>query len=256
MGFIEIQSRPCGFFSNFRTVLGLLHTCEIGGHKPSVRFDLGEACYRDPAKMGHCNWWNYYFKPISQDPNAKKLRKSRNEASLSKTRINRKRGNELIKKHIILRKDIAKLINEFYIKHMAKYKTVGVHMRGTDSYLWLKKNRKRSLYNINEIIAQLKPTCNKYDKIFIASDQYQYVQKIKKHFGSNKVIAINTTRSKTRANIHGDDQISGYQKGLGALMDCILLSKCDYLMRSSSNLSKTALYYNPDIQHKKLIGNL
>jgi hypothetical protein len=219
-----------------------------------VRFDLGEACYRDPVKMGHCNWWNYYFEPIDQNPNSKPSRRL-NEADLSKVRINRKKGNKLIRKHIILRKDVAKLINKFYIKHMAKHKTIGVHMRGTDSYLWLKKNKERSLYNINEVIKQLKPICGEYDKIFIASDQHQYVQKIKKHFGPNKVIVTNAVRSKTRTNVHNDDRISGYQKGLEALMDCILLSKCDYLICSSSNLSKTALYYNPDIQHKKLIGN-
>ena len=258
MGFIEIQSRPCGFFSNFRTVLGLLHTCEIGGHKPSVRFDLGEACYRDPVKMGHCNWWNYYFEPLNQNPGPKKLRtlepSCKHEAKLTKVKIKRERGHKLIKRHIILRKDITKLIDRFYTKHMTKCKIIGVHIRGTDSYLWLKKNRERSFYNINKVIKQLQPIYNKYDncKIFVASDQHQYVQKIKKHFGSDRIIATDSIRSRTRMNIHSNDKFSGYQKGLGALIDCILLSKCDYLVLSRSNLSKIALYYNPKAQYEHL----
>jgi len=255
---IEIQSRPCGFFSNFRTVLGLLHTCEIGGHKPSVRFELGEACYRDPVKMGHCNWWNYYFEPINQNPGSKKLKKLTSdykyEIRLTKVKIRRERGYKLIKRHIILREDIKQSINKFYAAHMTKCKVIGIHVRGTDSYLWLKKNREKSFYNINKVIKQLKTTYGKYDncKIFVASDQHQYVQKIRKYFGSDKILITDSVRSRTRSNVHNDDKISGYQKGLGALTDCILLSKCDYLVLSRSNLSKVALYYNPKVQHEYL----
>ena len=63
-------------------------------------------------------------------------------------------GYKLIKRHIILREDIKQSINKFYAAHMTKCKVIGIHVRGTDSYLWLKKNREKSFYNINKVIKQ------------------------------------------------------------------------------------------------------
>ena len=62
-GFKIAKARDAGLFSNFATVIGLLHETECEGLSPVVNFDQGP--YLDPS-IGP-NWWEYFFEPIGVD---------------------------------------------------------------------------------------------------------------------------------------------------------------------------------------------
>ncbi|MEI6790088.1 MAG: hypothetical protein WCK42_02780, partial [Myxococcaceae bacterium] len=54
-------------------------------------------------------------------------------------------------------------------------------------------------------------------------------------------------RSKDGKPLHLGKQQGQYESGLDALMDCLVLSKTNLLIRTSSNLSRWSAYFNPDL---------
>ena len=45
---------------------------------------------------------------------------------------------------------------------------------------------------------------------------------------------------------------NNYKKGEDALMDCLLLSRCSFLLKSSSALSQFAVYFNLALHENSL----
>ena len=39
-----------------------------------------------------------------------------------------------------------------------------------------------------------------------------------------------------------------YKKGEEALVDCLLLSRCDFLLKCTSHLSESSMYFNPKLE--------
>ena len=46
--------------------------------------------------------------------------------------------------------------------------------------------------------------------------------------------------------------ISNHDKGEDAVIDCLLLSRCQFLIRSASNLSVCSTFFNPELPQKLL----
>jgi hypothetical protein len=91
-----------------------------------------------------------------------------------------------------------------------------------------------------------------YNNVFLATDDSNVVEAFTREFGTNLVV-LESPRSSTREPVHsGHKNISGYLKGLCVLIDAYMLSKCDYLIRSTSNVSSFAQFINPKLNHLNL----
>jgi hypothetical protein len=55
-----------------------------------------------------------------------------------------------------------------------------------------------------------------------------------------------------KGNIFLSDQGSNYHKGLDVLTDSLLLSKCDFLIKSNSAVSEFAIYFNLDLHNNSI----
>lgn len=62
----------------------------------------------------------------------------------------------------------------------------------------------------------------------------------------SRIVSRDVHRSTGEEGIHFSEH-NGYQLGEEALIDSLLLSKCDLLIRTSSNLSLWSTYFQPDI---------
>ena len=40
-----------------------------------------------------------------------------------------------------------------------------------------------------------------------------------------------------------------YQKGKEVLLDCLLFSRCDFLLKCTSHVGEAALWFSPDMPH-------
>ncbi|MCP4316808.1 MAG: hypothetical protein GY789_12545 [Hyphomicrobiales bacterium] len=84
-------------------------------------------------------------------------------------------------------------------------------------------------------------------KIFAASDQEQFIDRLKRRYG-DRVLSYEAIRTRGKRNPFELEDGKGYRKGEDVLIDCLLLSKCDYLLKCTSAVGEFAMYFNPDLE--------
>ena len=84
-------------------------------------------------------------------------------------------------------------------------------------------------------------------KIFIATDQKQFIDIIKFKY-QQRVISYDAIRSTSLRNTFQKQDGNCYTKGEDVLIDCLLLSKCDFLLKCTSAVGEYALYFNPQLR--------
>lgn len=249
-----IDGPGAGFFNTFLSVLGGIHFYDKNCYK-GLEIKFGSNDYYGPfhePTLGN-NWWNYYFEPLSVGD----CRRGNqfvtgngpdkcDHARFVEFTVPRIRAHQLIKAYIKLKPHIIKIVNDFQSMHFAKDANtylIGVHYRGTDKH----QEAPRATYeemvtHINQAIAAHP---NRPIKIFVATDEQAFLDWISQIY-PDQVIAYDSIRSTNGRPIHLTDK-SNYKLGEDALVDCLLLSKCNILIKTSSNLSLCSAYFNPKI---------
>lgn len=241
-----------GFFSVFNTVIGFLDYYEKRpGEYAGFMVDFGRRGHYFDKKKGD-NWWEYYFSPIFVLEKAEKdafTTKIPDEMKtqfsvLTQIKMDRKRGHELIQKYVKIKPEIQEKVADFTKKRFNGSFTIGVHYRGTDKETEAPKVPFKTVYEEIDKVMEGRKGVN----IFVASDELSFVKDISKRY-PGQVLFAEVYRSKDGKSFHNSKQkkISNYQKGEEALLDCLLLSKCDYLIRTASNLSAAAAFFNPEM---------
>ena len=122
-------------------------------------------------------------------------------------------------------------------------KTLGIHYRGTD-----KLGTEATMISKADVIKNIAAFLaehNEYKTIFVASDETEFIRLMESSFGTYKLIFTNSTRSLTGRAVHGPyKDISGAQE---AMVDSLTLSKCDFVIKTSSCLSDWVKIWNPTI---------
>ena len=78
----------------------------------------------------------------------------------------------------------------------------------------------------------------------MATDDYYFLAYMQAHFPGH-IIAIDAIRSDGGVAVHFTEKSLNYVKGEDAIVDCVLLSKCDFILKTSSNLSNCSIKFNP-----------
>jgi len=238
-----------GLFSAFATVLGLLeHYDNRRGRYAGIRVDFAsQGLYYDPSAGD--NWWEYYFEPIDhgtqQDSQVTLVGADEqfHFARRVERSMPRERGHELIERYIRPKPHIREKIDAYVRANFGQAFVIGIHYRGTDKFhdaprVPYDQVRTAVLDAIN--VAGPAPY-----KLFVATDEQAFLDYLLGMF-PGKLVYLEMYRSLDGKPI---DVISGdnRKKGEDAVMDCLLLSRCQYLVRTASNLSLCATLFNPDI---------
>ncbi len=118
---------------------------------------------------------------------------------------------------------------------------IGVHYRGTDKVL---EGPRLEYYKVAASVFQYVIDYKLKDfKVYIATDESEFLKFMKSLFGP-RVLYIPAFRSVTHEPTHLVNN-NPYRQGEEALMDCLLLSHCQVLFRTTSNLSLWSTYFNP-----------
>jgi len=243
-----IRSRSVGFFSDFCTVIRNISNFEYDKISWGVLWG-GESCYYDP-EYGH-NVWEYYFEPTSA-PVGNDTTVEFPDLKLLENKNFRETMNFYITKFVKFNKNLTEIIksNEEGFK---KNNVLGVHVRRTDKFDYILhyepvEAEPVSLEKIEETIDKLIKVKN-YNKIYLATDDVECFEKFKTKY-DKKLLSIDAFRSTGKQCIHFNHKnVSGYKKGLDALLDCIFLSKCSFLLRGTSNLSTVSQFFNLKLKH-------
>lgn len=121
---------------------------------------------------------------------------------------------------------------------------LGLHFRGTDKNL-------ASFHQTNPVthedfltlVNDFIDNHEEIDTIFVASDEYSIKQTIKQNYREKRIIEIGET-----SVWNSSEKRNTYAKGDQAVLDCLLLSKCKYLIKNQSALSGFAKVFNPKIE--------
>lgn len=236
-----------GLFSAFTTVMGFLMFLEHNECETAKIDFADKGLYYDPA-MG-LNWWNYYFLPIETDRSStfawetvsKKLK--RKFTSIGCNEITRQEAFSLIQKYVKVKPDIRKKVDQFVRTQFGDANVIGVHYRGTDKRTEASRVPYKKVYEkLKAVVGSL--TSDNF-KIFVATDEKLFLDFIMKKY-PNHVIYTDALRSMHGKPVHQSYK-NCYKMGEDAVIDCLLLSKCGILIRTASNLSTCAGFFNPDL---------
>ena len=158
---------------------------------------------------------------------------------------------------------IVRKVDEFFTRHLAGRYLIGVHARGTDatSKQEPRSFRKGSLV-LPRYVLEIERLLEREPgaKIFVASDDQASVDYLADAFGS-RVITYDSIRHQggepagrgpsgwiMPAYIAGDRDAAA-KNGEDAVIEYILLSRCDYLVHNGSSLARTVLLNSPTLPH-------
>ena len=127
---------------------------------------------------------------------------------------------------------------------------LGLHYRGTDKNTSLGETNFVSPEDFLKLVADFVASHLDIKTIFIATDEVGFAERIQSQHASLRV--LNSGRVVHHKDLTEDNHLG---KGEHALLDCLLLSRCKYLLKCQSALSGFAKILNPKIEAYRISSN-
>jgi hypothetical protein len=254
---VELHATGVGFFATLTQVLYLLVYCEKHNYIPHIR--LTGLNYINP-NMGP-DWFDYYFENRALHSIDKKRQKPRwtcyvrnldelGIGYLLPTFIDLgttlHQANDVFFKYVQIKSDINQIVDNFCQNYFRDRCVLGVHYRGTDK---TSEASPVSWHSCLQTLSGYLVAHPEVSAIFVASDERGFVEQVRAAFSHLKVLAHDDEyRSDNGEAVHslsfkGDN----YKKGIEAIVNSLLLSKCSALIRTTSALSAWASIFNPGL---------
>lgn len=171
---------------------------------------------------------------------------------------------EKMNKYFKIKDHIVEKVESYYNTNMRDFFCIGVHVRYAAAHApEIIGGRHPGLGEyFAEVDNLMKARKNKKIKVFIATDSHYVVNQFRQRYGSN-LLYIDAYRANNNEDphliydkadyflAHPDEwhrRKPGYQGGLTTLLDCLILSKCDYFVHTQSNFSTFVSFFNPYIK--------
>jgi hypothetical protein len=175
----------------------------------------------------------------------------------------RRSAGAIIREFIRPRDYLAAKVDEFFERHMRGHALIGVHVRGTDAISSLEQRD----YRRGSLVLSRYADAVSYlleghadARIFVATDDQSSLDFFRDAFG-DRVIAYDSLRHVggepagkgplgciMPAYIATDRELAA-RNGEEAVIEYLLLSRCDQLVHNGSSLARTVLLKEPDLPH-------
>jgi hypothetical protein len=234
-----------GFFSLFIQAVNGIAFAKRFHLRYHVNFGHTNYAYSQPGNTDR-NFWNYYFdQPIKDVSNLSVVENELIETYPLRIwdRSYIKSVADVMSGALVYQDDLAKRFCELRKKFEGR-RVLGIHFRATDH------PGDVAPIKIEEYFREVDRRLSRFGKIFLATDDVEIGNAFATRYG-DKLWMNDVTRSVNRKALHRDDALGNkYQLGLEALMDCYSLSLCSEALLPHSNLSYSALLFNPDLKYK------
>jgi hypothetical protein len=155
----------------------------------------------------------------------------------------RELGRKYVGEHIRVKPHITEKVEDFWESWIQPQFTIGVHIRGTD-FAYAEPTSPFAYFDaIDEYVALTHP--DRY-RIFLATDQNQFVDLFRKRYG-DRIVTTNSLRSDGRRPAFKFSRESPYTRGEDVLVDLLLLSRCNFLFKGAAAVGEVALWFNPSL---------
>jgi hypothetical protein len=157
-------------------------------------------------------------------------------------------ANKLWNKYFKFSKQVEDIVPQF-----TKSETLGVHYRGTDKIFDNSQTNHISQEEFIYIISDFLSKQEEIKAIYCCSDEGSFINNIRKNFNNIKVIeyqqprSIDTSFAFFRNGYNINKQLKD-NLTIGALVDMISLSRCEYVIKTSSALSAFSKIIQPDLK--------
>lgn len=255
---LRIPSRGCGFFGDLFMTLNGLRFAELCGADASVVW--GQNSLYFDASSGQ-NAYRYFFEQAEFDIRTPRSRLSldmkyrptadtfRRYDGLS-VRASLRRA---LAKYCVVRKEIADAV-ETFVRDEFSNLTLGVHIRMTDAATGA-ENRKVAAIDLYKYHADKWVNRNPDGRVFLATDDERIVEEFGNRY-RERLVVRKSLRSTDGTSLHGHYDIgvagSGLIKGQDVLTEALILSRCNYLVRSHSRVTCYTLCVNPALEFTDL----
>ncbi|HYT46469.1 MAG TPA: hypothetical protein VEP90_29330 [Methylomirabilota bacterium] len=151
----------------------------------------------------------------------------------------------LINKYLVVKDDVLSEVDDFCYKHFANRRVLGVHYRGTD------KVEESSVFSYDSMTKNIKYYLKLHpdtDSVFIASDDLNFIDNIETaSVGRPILYRDDSFRARDGRSIHKSAATDKYEINRDAIVNCLLLSRCDALLKTASILSGWSKLFNPGL---------
>ena len=258
--FYIIKITPgAGLFSNVLFVLNHLKIAKDKKFIPFVDMENFPTIYNESKKIHNTfNAWEYFFENYT-DISIEEIYQSKNvyiTSNKSQSEFFKDTNNEDLRKYfkdnLKIKNRYKKIVHFFSEKYFKNKKVLGVHFRGT-SYKRspghpFPATKKQILKRVNEL--QLNEN---YDKIFFVTEEENYKKFLVSNFKNKSLFLKSSYRSdKNDAFECYPRNFHRYKLGREALLETMLLSKCDALLHITSNISSSAIAWNLNTSQKRI----
>jgi hypothetical protein len=175
----------------------------------------------------------------------------------------RQQANSIIRRYVRPRTYIRRKVNNFLRRQMSLDYIIGIHARGTDaiSKEEIRPHRQGSLM-LSKYSANLRLLLNVHPEagIFVATDDQASLDYFEKEFGS-RVISYDSIRHES-GKLSGTgptgwimpayiaaDRDRAAKNGEEAVIEYLLLSRCNHLLHNGGSLARTVLLNAPHLPH-------
>lgn len=236
-----------GLAISLTSLLNHLAYCEQSNKIPVVYWGKELYYYNEGGFNGSHNVFEYYFEPVSN------LKYNDNDtinyfcqscpisfSYYDTSDEKRFAANQLFNKYVKIKPVVQKKIDKFYNRYMARKKTIGIHIRGTD------KKIEEKIVEPKEMIKEAIKHADKNTQFLISTDEQKILDEMIKLLKGRKVIYYKCNRSLDGEPLHIPTKKNLFiaQNGEDVLVEMTLLSKCDVFLHTLSNVSSIPLYLN------------
>lgn len=242
-------------FGDFLNVLGALYLYDEGAYTGVKVNLLPKETDFDPT-FGP-NYWEYFFDPINVGSavgatEVETIYIDGDTVDLScfvECNMSRVLANDLIIKYIHPKLHIEKKVRSFVDKYFGKGEVIGIHYSGSDHYSDDPAAQFKLVAEyVDGVLAEFpRGYVDALVKIFIVTDDQKFLDFMINRYRSKVTYCKDVVRSDGAHSVHDRSNVGGYKRGEEELIDCLLLSKCDVLLRTHSQLSLCSEYFNPNI---------
>jgi hypothetical protein len=171
--------------------------------------------------------------------------------------------SEIIQNFVIPRQYIKKKAEAFFAEHMESHEVIGVHVRGTDAVSTREtRTYRRGSLNMDRFVAELDQLLAERPraKVLVATDGQASLDRLRDAFDS-RVIAYDAVRH-IDGETAGDgptgcimpayitaDRDTAAQNGEDAVVEYLLLRRCNFLVHNGASLATTVLLAEPRMPH-------
>lgn len=257
--FYVIKRTPgTGFFSNLTFILNHLLISEKLGYIPIIDMENYKTIYNEEIRVRNTsNAWQYYFEKLNNFE-LTEVYKSKNVIITNNkfytnfyyNFLENEKLKQFFTKKIKVKKSLIKIYEKIY-SNLKNKKTLGIHFRGT-SYKRtpghpFPPTKDQILICVKKIIEK-----EKIEKIFLATEELDYLEFFKKKFPDNLVYLGSSYRSnKNDAFKIYPRNLHRYKLGREILLETMVLSRCNTFLYSNSNVSKAVIGFNFNNSQKR-----